>query len=114
MRVIDQLTLRTQGPDAPRQLPETGLPITATYVLILKPGDARGTFGLRIEIEAPDTTRIGGGEQAVTFSGGPTSGVNVIVPIQWLVTMTGLYWANVYLDGRPLARTPLNITYEWA
>jgi len=112
VRLTDQITIRSSGPQAPEELP-AGTVVQTTLVIVLKPGEARGNQGLRIDIEEPTGQVRPGPEMSVPFAGGPSQGANIVLPMVLQVESAGLYWANVYIAGRVVTRVPLQITYQY-
>ena len=112
VRVVDRLNIEASGPEAPDELPEGGV-VATKLVLMLKAGEARGSQRLQVVLEDPDTTRHEGPETAVNFPGGPGSGFNMVLPMRFVISSAGLYWANVYVNKRLMARVPLEIVYSF-
>jgi hypothetical protein len=112
IRVVDQINVQAQGPEAPDELPPGGL-IQPTLVLVFKPGEARGSQRVRVDIEHPDTIIRKGPEQSFSFTGGPNNGVNIVALTQIALSTTGLYWANVYVNDRLVTRVPLQVSYSF-
>ena len=110
MRVIDTVNLQVQGPVAPDELPPGGL-LNTTFVVMIKAGQALGRQVLQITVEHPDTTVRPGPEEAINLSGGPNGGANIIMRMNIQLSDTGLYWANVLINGRLMARSPLQVNY---
>lgn len=114
MRIVDQINVQGQGPDAPTSFPEgTAVPLQTTFVVMLKPGEARGTQSLRVDLEAPDGTRQTLTETSLSFTGGPNNGQNMLLNLNMGIDKMGLYWADVFVNGRLVTRVPLQITYGY-
>jgi uncharacterized protein DUF6941 len=111
IRVIDRFTVNAQGPEAPDALPPGT--IETTLVVLLKRGEARGGQRFQVVVEYPDGSRREGPEVQINFPGGPESGANVVLPMQLPVESAGVYWAEVLVNGRLMARTPLSVVYEF-
>lgn len=109
-RMVNQINLKTEGPDAPDEMP-AGIVIQTTLLIILRAGQARGSQTVQISIEAPDGSRTDGPEVAVNFGGGPEGGINMVLPMQLAISIAGLYWADVKVNKRLVTRVPLDVTY---
>jgi hypothetical protein len=109
IRIVDQIGIEAEGPDAPDVLPPGT--IQTTLLVCLKAGQARASQKIQVVLESPDGSRKLGPELAVNFSPGPGGGANVIMPTAIEVTSAGLYWADVNVNDRLMARVPLQITY---
>jgi hypothetical protein len=108
VRVIDRITQTAAGPGAPEEMPPLTPELMA--VLMLVPGQARGSFPVRIELELPS------GERRELFTTtvhmeSEDRGVNLVVNIRYSFETPGLYWFNVYLDKNLMTRMPLRIIY---
>lgn len=110
IRVIDQITIQAAGPEVPNTLPP-GHTVEPTLVVVLKPGQARGTQSVQVILEHPDTTRLEAPELSVAFSGGPNNGANLILPMAIKLTSAGLYWTDILVNRRLITRVPLQINY---
>lgn len=109
VRVIDRLQLMTTAAGAPSELPEGGI-INVTYVVMLKPDDARGRHPISITIENPAGIRSPAQTLDVIFEG-EDRGVNLILNLQF-EAMEGLYWFSVAIEDRLLTKTPLRVSYQ--
>jgi hypothetical protein len=110
VRIIDTLNVQFQGPEAPDELPPSTV-VGATLVIMLKAGEARGGQVVQVVLERPDGVRSPGPETSANFSIGPNGGANLVLPMQIEATSAGLYWADVLVNTRLVARVPLQITY---
>lgn len=110
VRIIDQINVQAEGPEAPDALPP-GQVIQVTLLLVLKAGEARGNQTVQVILEQPDGSRREGPELSVNFAPGPAGGANLIVPMAIEVESAGLYWADVEVNTRLIARTPLQVNY---
>ena len=109
IRIIDTITHREAGPNAPAEMPPFNYPIK--MVIMLKAGRARGRHELKILPESP----LGETKQPYIQSiqmEGEERGVNHIINMLFTFTMEGLYWFNVYFDDALLTRIPLRIKYN--
>ena len=110
MRIIDTVNVEAQGPFAPDELPPGSI-LNTTFVLMIKAGQALGRQVVQITLEHPDTRVHPGPEKAVNLSGGPAGGANLVMNMGIQLSDAGLYWANVMINGRLMARVPLMVNY---
>ncbi len=111
VRLVDQLTVSASGKGASDELPPGGT-LNTTLAIGLKSGQARGKQSVRVTVEHPDGTRHPGPELPVHFTQGPNSGANLVLKIGLTLSSTGLYWADVLVNGRVVTRVPLEVRYE--
>lgn len=111
IRVIDQLNLHVEGPDAPDEIPP-GIAQT-TLVVSLRAGEARGSQRLKIRVERPDGTARDSREISVRFTGVGGGGANLILPMEIEVVSAGLYWADILVNDRLVSRVALQINYDF-
>jgi len=111
VRVVDQITVSVQGEDASAELP-TGAGLNMTLAIALRPGQARGKHAVRVTFEHPNGTRHPGPDVPVHFTQGPNNGANLILKVTIALTTTGLYWADVAVNGRLVTRVPLEVRYQ--
>jgi hypothetical protein len=112
IRMIDKITNAIIGPSAtvPEAMP--ALAVNLTMVIMLKPGEARGRYTVKVRPEMPSGQRLPDTELPVSFAGAPDAGVNLIFKINLMASEEGLYWFDVLLDEHLLTRTPLRIEYS--
>jgi hypothetical protein len=113
IRIVDTINVQAVGPSAPDHLPDEGIPLDTTLVIILKPGQAKGNQSLRVVMEHPSGERHDGPEMSIPFSGAGRTGVNVLLPVKMMLKDAGLYWADVFVNGRLVTRVPLEISYGY-
>ena len=112
IRIVDRITTTAIGPDAPAEMPP--VPVNLTAVIVLKAGQARGRYGLRIGLEAPSGLDAGPDVHLPVFLEGEDRGVNLVVAVNLQAEQEGLYWFNVFFgdDEVLLTRIPLRIVYQ--
>lgn len=111
VRVVDQVTVACVGEGAPDDLPP-GAGVQTTFVLMLKPGQAKGRQTVNVVIVHPDGTREKGPDVPVHFTQGPNNGANLVLNIGIRLSTAGLYWADVLVNDRLVTRAPLEVRYE--
>jgi hypothetical protein len=117
IRITDTINRAIVGPDAPREM----APFIAdvTLVVMIKSGQAKGSFGLMIRPEAPGGFEMPPFEQSVHLQGEAWGGA-IITPLQFPVTSPGVYWFDVVLIDpsasveQLLTRIPLEVVYQRA
>lgn len=116
VRIVDQLTQGAIGPEVPDDMP--GLLINLTALIVLKAGDARGRFAVRLRPELPSGQQMPPAEFAVRFDGASNQGQALIMPLNLEVEEEGLYWFDVLFvaqrggDDQLLSRIPLLVSYR--
>jgi hypothetical protein len=112
IRMIDKFITAVAGPGpvVPDQMPP--VPVNLTLVVILKPGEARGRFTVKVRPEAPSGLRLPEVEAPVSFSGAPDAAANLLFNVNMIATEEGVYWFDILLDDQLLTRTPLRIEYS--
>ncbi|MDQ6948240.1 MAG: hypothetical protein M3256_18725 [Actinomycetota bacterium] len=111
VRIIDQVTVSVADTNAPDELP-LGSAIATTLVIALKARRALGKQKVQVIVEHPDGTRHDGPEMPVHLSPGPGGGANLILRTTLVLSTTGLYWADVLVNGRLVTRSPLEVRYQ--
>jgi hypothetical protein len=118
IRVTDTINQAAIGPDAPREMQPFMASIT--LVLMLKSGEARGSYGVLLRPEAPGGFQMPSFEQTVHLQGGAW-GAAIVMPLQFPVSEQGVYWFDVFLteptdadSSKFLTRIPLEVVYSRA
>src|SRR4051794_33369007 len=109
IRIVDQITQTTTGPEPPQTMP--AFVLATKMVIILKADEARGRYSLKIRPEAPDGRQLPAMEQALQLDGGHR-GVNLLVDVHLAVDLEGVYWFDILFvpapdEERLLTRVPL-------
>ena len=109
IRIIDTLTHTAAGATPPDDMPP--VPYSLKLVLMLKSGNARGRWNLRIVPELPTGERKEPFVVTAYFEG-EERGQNVIANISFVFEVEGLYWFNIYLDEQKLTAIPFRVKYN--
>jgi len=109
LRIIDTLTHSVASPTPPDEMSPFGY--TLKLVLMLKSGAARGRHNLKIVPELPNGTTQPPTEVTVHFEG-EEKGQNIVADMNFVFTLEGLYWFNVYLGETKLTSIPLRVKYN--
>ncbi len=80
-------------------------------VVILKSGDMKGKFNLKIIPETPSGKRLQPTVLSVLFEG-EERGVAAVMPVPLVAEEEGLYWFDVLIEEDLLTRIPLRIMYQ--
>ncbi len=110
IRIVDQLTHREVGPDAPEEL--GSFTAELWYLLALKPGEVRGEHRIRLNLVMPDGSANLMFEDAVEFDGDADRGISLGFQMVVEYTQVGLHWLEAYFDDRLLTRSVLRINYQ--
>jgi hypothetical protein len=111
VRIVDQITVSVTGTDAPDELPP-GAAVSTNLVISLRAGQATGKQRVQITFEHPDGSRHPGPELPVHFTQGSSGGANLILNMNVALSTTGIYWADILVNGRLVTRLPLEIRYQ--
>src|SRR5438128_2611892 len=79
IRVTDTINQAAVGPDAPREM--APFMATPTLVIMLKAGQAQGSFDISVRPEAPGGFQLPTLEQRVHMQSGPW-GAMLVIPLQ--------------------------------
>lgn len=111
IRMIDQMSILlspTGDPDFPSE--QNKLPVTVWAVLSFKAGDAAGNHTIRAEIISPSGKKNQPFEKTILFPEQPHGGANLRLNLTIMVVKGGLFWLDVYLDGKRVTRMPIQIS----
>lgn len=102
------------APEAPPDVPSKHQPmvINQNILIVFRSGDSPGRHKLRVVIERPDGERKQAFENDIELSAPPHGGCNIKTQASLAVYSPGLYWFDVYLDGKQITRMPLNVTIQ--
>lgn len=109
IRIVDKIIQTAEGADPPVDMPPAN--VTLKGFVLLKSGEARGRFVVTMRIENPAGIREDLGDLSMQFQGGG-HGNNLILDLQLGITMPGLHWIDVLLDGKLMTRIPLEVVYQ--
>jgi len=115
IRMTDQINVMLD-PSAPPDFPsETQrLPVVISGLLAFKTGDSPGEHVVRLVMHSPSGKKSTVLEQTLPFTPRPHGGANLRLNNVIAVKKGGLFWLHVFLDGRRVARMPLQITIQRA
>jgi hypothetical protein len=118
VRITDTINQSVVGPDTPREMQPFMANIT--LVVMLKSGQAKGSFGLMLRPEAPGGFQMPPFEQTIHLQGEAWGGA-IVMPMLFPVTSPGVYWFDVLLvdpnsddSEQLLTRIPLEVLYQRA
>lgn len=107
IRAVDRWTVSGPTEEIP---PNTT--IQGTLVVMLKSGIHRGPGRLAVTPVTPNDTRLPTMEIPVHFEGDEDRGVNVVIPMAFPVTESGLYWFEIALEGQVVSYIPMRVIYH--
>lgn len=108
IRIVDRLTVSSQGPEAPDDMPPTTL--NWSLVLSMKSGKMHGSHPVKIEPELPTGERLDPIIVPAHFEGG-NRGINIVSKINMKLEEPGIYWFRVYIDNKFLTQIPIEVIY---
>ncbi len=108
IRIIDRVIQSASGPSTPDQMPP--LSYGLTVLICLKPGRAKGTTQVRIDMESPSGL-VKPGPSMSALMEGEDRGQNLIMKMQMTFDEPGLYWFNVYVENTIITRMPFRVVY---
>jgi hypothetical protein len=112
LRVVDRLNVNAAGPDPPKDMPP--VPMGLTGVVILRRGDARGRYVVKVRAEDPSGLQRESVDVSVQLGGDPESGANIVIDFsQFALDLEGLWWFDVLFGDSEtlLSRIPLRVVY---
>jgi hypothetical protein len=109
IRIIDTLEHTQAGPNPPEDMPP--VPYRMKFVLMLKPGEARGRYNIRLVPQLPTGETRGEVVRTVHLEG-DERGCNLINDMAFVFEHEGLYWFRVYLDDERLTAVPFRVKYN--
>jgi len=114
VRVVDRVTLPPTAvpPLSQGQEGKAPEPFSTDLILfiLLKSGDAKGEYAMRVDTLLPSGREITGNEFKVNFLGG-IQGVHARSPLPVYLHESGLHWYSVHLNGKVITRVPLDLVY---
>lgn len=105
IRVTDRIGIAGTTPEMQAQ------PVQLTVALLLKSGEMRGQYNVKIRVTSPQGQETSGQEIMFLFEGGDR-GVQVILPVAMVATEAGTYWFDVLVEDDLLTRMPLTVLYQ--
>jgi hypothetical protein len=113
IRIIDHVRLKIPA-NAPADVLSAKKPALVSLWLLLsfKTGFAKGKHEVRLVMHSPLGKRHVIKKDRVPFRKEPHGGINLKINLNVLIKNFGLFWIDVYLDGKLLTRMPLQISLE--
>ena len=109
IRIIDQLTHTIIAPSMPEELPS--VPYNLTFLIVLKPGRARGRHNVALRMEDPSGNRRQLFAQSLQLEG-ENRGANWVIQANVTFSMEGLYWFDVLVEEEVMTRIPFKLMYQ--
>src|SRR5262245_54605911 len=99
IRIIDTINIVLPAtPDFPSE--ENALPVAVAGILSFKSGDSPGGHVVRVVMNSPSGKKSPPFEQTLTLVETEQGGANLILRNTISVVKGGLFWFDVYLDGK--------------
>jgi hypothetical protein len=110
IRIIDQVIIEIQSapPDFPSKENRLAVPVHA--VLAFRTGGSPGKHTVRLLMESPSGKTQEFSSQELILSPEPHGGFNWRVNGVIHAYQGGLFWLHVFMDGKRIARMPLQVT----
>jgi hypothetical protein len=110
VRVVDQFTV-TLPHNAPPDIPskEKMVPVEILGLLAFRSGYSPGRHAVRLRLVSPSGKAQTAMEQEVELTPKVHGGASIRLQITVFVHTGGLFWLDVYLDGRRFTRMPFHI-----
>jgi Family of unknown function (DUF6941) len=115
VRVVDKITGTVVAPLGlePGQMPP--FMVSLTLVIMLRAGEARGNYVVKVRPEDPTGEQLTPTEVPVSLRGDDDgAGFNILLNLNFGVQHEGLHWFDVLLGEELLTRVPLHIEYQLA
>ncbi|MBI2316500.1 MAG: hypothetical protein HY534_01885 [Chloroflexi bacterium] len=110
VRVVDRFLHRPQVASFDQPMPPAML--SFSLLVVLKSGDARGRYTLRVRLEDPSGLVQPNQMSQPVHLEGEERGINAIFEVAMQFEREGLYWFAISLDDTELTRVPLRLVYE--
>lgn len=114
VRLVDKVTAGpTPGAQAEQEFQP--FPVRLSLVVVLRRGDATGTYEVKVRPREPDGTELQASGVQVAFPGDdPGEAVNVLINMGLGVQFEGLYWFDILINDRVVSRLSLRIEFQRA
>ena len=115
IRIIDRVTIVM-----PTEIPadvsseEFKIPLMIRALISFRTGYAKRRHDLHLTLHSPGGNKQIGPKQRVVLGKEPNSGANLNIAFTILVNKSGLFWFDVFLDGKVVTRMPLDVIVEKA
>jgi len=111
IRIIDTITVQLPPSSSPEIPPE--IPVRIAALLSFKSGDSPGEHTVRIVMHSPSGEKSRTVlEQIVPFTPQPQGGANLRLDNVIIVKTGGVFWMDIFLDGKRVTRMPLKISIQ--
>lgn len=108
LRIVDACSIReVAAGDVPFERPVI---VSILALVILRSGDAAGPHELAVVPELPDGTRMDTESREVFLPEAPNGGTTMQFNVTFPAKQSGIFWLDVFLDGKLSTRMPLMVT----
>lgn len=105
IRITDRIAIAGTTPEMQPQ------PLQLTVAILLKSGEMRGQYNVKIRCTSPQGQETMGQEIMFLFEGGDR-GVQVVLPMAMVATEAGTYWFDLLVEDDVITRMPLTVLYQ--
>ena len=109
IRIVDTINHTVSNPNPPDKMPP--LHVSLKLAIAFKSGSSIGRHDFKIVPELPNGSTLDPIDLSVYFKG-EEKGCNVIVPMDLICELEGLYWFEVFIDNEKITSIPLRIRYN--
>lgn len=109
IRILDTINVAVP-PHIDPPTKKNQLPLSLNLLLSFRSGDSPRRQRLKVTIESPEGKRKDvGASRPVEYTKEPHAVTNVKVKVNLGVHSSGVFWFDVFLDGKLMTRVPLNV-----
>jgi len=105
IKIVDSVTLAGMTKDM------TPTPVQLTMALILKSGEMKGPYNIKVRCNSPSGVQTTGHDISIYFEG-DDRGIQTVFPMFLLAIESGIYWFDVLLEDVVLTRVSLRVLYQ--
>ena len=111
IRIVDRLNVAVPA-DAPPDVPSEShrIAVTIWTLIMFKTGDGKGKHTVSLVVQSPSGKRTKGPKHELNFSAEPQGGANLRIQVGLGIKEGGLFFIDVFLDGKRATRMPLLIS----
>ncbi len=110
IRIIDRLFVQP-GPGQQAAAAMPAVLMSHTLLVTFKSGSARGRFTAKLVFRGPSGLKLQEVSVPVLLEG-EERGANLIIPYHIQVDQEGLYWFDVYFEGKLMTKIPFRVVYQ--
>ena len=110
VRIVDGCSISINE-DAPPDFPSKANPIriSQSALIVIRTGDSPGKHNLKLIVQSPPGKRKAQPVQEVNLTPEQNGGANVKINAILEAFSPGMFWFDVYIDGKRVTRMPYNL-----